>query len=242
MSNIANWPTSERPRERLFAHGAAALTDAELIAVVLGAPSGRQRAETAARLLEHGFNSGNPLAWLIPAGTVDGLQAIAASPPNLREEICGKGRGRHRTDHAEEEEKGTGPGVNATNIFNSLTAFTNVSSAGVTAGEQASLLGNLTESMPPIAVTVIPPKGSSANAEALHDLGVRMSEAVATASARDRQLGAHHRQELGRTRRARAVMAELQDVRMADSAAQRSLRFALDVSGEQERVCAVRHA
>ncbi|HJU20923.1 MAG TPA: DNA repair protein RadC [Casimicrobiaceae bacterium] len=37
MPSIADWPASERPRERLFAHGPAALTDAELIAVVLGA-------------------------------------------------------------------------------------------------------------------------------------------------------------------------------------------------------------
>jgi DNA repair protein RadC len=36
MSSITAWPASERPRERLIAHGAAALTDAELLAVVLG--------------------------------------------------------------------------------------------------------------------------------------------------------------------------------------------------------------
>ena len=37
MPHIADWPASERPRERLIAHGPAALTDAELIAVVIGA-------------------------------------------------------------------------------------------------------------------------------------------------------------------------------------------------------------
>ena len=36
MTNVADWPASERPRERLLAQGAAALTDAELLAVVLG--------------------------------------------------------------------------------------------------------------------------------------------------------------------------------------------------------------
>ena len=36
MTRIAEWPASERPRERLIAHGAAALTDAELLSVVLG--------------------------------------------------------------------------------------------------------------------------------------------------------------------------------------------------------------
>lgn len=33
---ISDWPMVERPRERLIAHGAAQLTDAELIAVCLG--------------------------------------------------------------------------------------------------------------------------------------------------------------------------------------------------------------
>jgi DNA repair protein RadC len=36
MPSIADWPASERPRERLLALGAAVLTDAELLAVVLG--------------------------------------------------------------------------------------------------------------------------------------------------------------------------------------------------------------
>jgi DNA repair protein RadC len=49
MSTIAEWPPTERPRERLFAHGAAALTDAELIAVVLGAGHARASALDVAR-------------------------------------------------------------------------------------------------------------------------------------------------------------------------------------------------
>jgi DNA repair protein RadC len=32
---IAAWPEEERPRERLLAHGAEALTDAELLAILL---------------------------------------------------------------------------------------------------------------------------------------------------------------------------------------------------------------
>jgi DNA repair protein RadC len=34
--SIRDWPTAERPRERLLMHGARALSDAELIAVLLG--------------------------------------------------------------------------------------------------------------------------------------------------------------------------------------------------------------
>ena len=40
MATVADWPASERPRERLLAQGAAVLTDAELLAVVLGSGSG----------------------------------------------------------------------------------------------------------------------------------------------------------------------------------------------------------
>ena len=36
MTPIAAWPANERPRERLLAQGVAALTEAELLAVVLG--------------------------------------------------------------------------------------------------------------------------------------------------------------------------------------------------------------
>jgi D-alanyl-D-alanine carboxypeptidase len=65
-----------------------------LIAVVLGASSSAQRSLKAAQLLERGFQ-GNKLAWLKPSlGTVDALAPIDASPPNLREEMCGPKRKR----------------------------------------------------------------------------------------------------------------------------------------------------
>jgi D-alanyl-D-alanine carboxypeptidase len=73
-----------------------------LIAVVLGASSGHMRAVRAAQLLERGF-SGNSLAWLKPSlGTVDSLVPIDASPPNLRDEMCG-GR-RHKPASDEDED------------------------------------------------------------------------------------------------------------------------------------------
>ncbi len=65
-----------------------------LIAVVLGASSGTMRAVRAAQMLERGF-ANNSLSWLRPAlGTVDRLAPIAATPPNLRDEMCGPKR-RH---------------------------------------------------------------------------------------------------------------------------------------------------
>jgi D-alanyl-D-alanine carboxypeptidase len=68
-----------------------------LIAVVLGSSSGHARAVRAAQILERGFGGG--LGWLKPAlGTVDNLAPIDATPPNLREEMCGGKRKRPATD------------------------------------------------------------------------------------------------------------------------------------------------
>ncbi|ULL00661.1 D-alanyl-D-alanine carboxypeptidase family protein [Bradyrhizobium sp. I71] len=69
-----------------------------LIAVVLGASSGTARAVKAAQLLERGFAQDN-LTWLRPSlGTVDNLVPIDASPPNLRDEMCGPHRKRPASD------------------------------------------------------------------------------------------------------------------------------------------------
>jgi D-alanyl-D-alanine carboxypeptidase len=69
-----------------------------LIAVVLGSSSGTMRAVRAAQLLERGF-ADNTLTWLRPSlGTVDNLVPIDASPPNLRDEVCGPRRKRPATD------------------------------------------------------------------------------------------------------------------------------------------------
>lgn len=69
-----------------------------LIAVVLGASSGTARAVKAAQLLERGFSQDN-LSWLRPSlGTVENLVPVDASPPNLREEMCGGHRKRPASD------------------------------------------------------------------------------------------------------------------------------------------------
>ena len=73
-----------------------------LIAVVLGASSGTMRAVRAAQLLDRGFSS-NTLSWLRPSlGTVDNLVPIDASPPNLRDEMCG---GKHKHPSSDEDEE-----------------------------------------------------------------------------------------------------------------------------------------
>jgi D-alanyl-D-alanine carboxypeptidase len=67
-----------------------------LIAVVLGSPRAT-RAVRAAQL----WSAASPirLAWLRPSlGTVDNLAPIDATPPNLRDEMCGGKRKRPATD------------------------------------------------------------------------------------------------------------------------------------------------
>jgi D-alanyl-D-alanine carboxypeptidase len=73
-----------------------------LIAVVLGASSGRMRAVRAAQLLERGF-ANNSLSWLRPSlGTVDNLVPIDASPPDLRDEMCSGKRHKPASDEDED--------------------------------------------------------------------------------------------------------------------------------------------
>ncbi|MEE7566995.1 hypothetical protein HH297_11495, partial [Xanthomonas sp. Kuri4-3] len=53
---IRDWPTNERPREKLLARGATALSDAELLAIFLGSGlRGRDAVQTSRDLLmKHG--------------------------------------------------------------------------------------------------------------------------------------------------------------------------------------------
>jgi DNA repair protein RadC len=52
--DISAWPRGERPRERLMARGAQVLSDAELLAVILGTGSaGANALEIARQLLQH---------------------------------------------------------------------------------------------------------------------------------------------------------------------------------------------
>jgi D-alanyl-D-alanine carboxypeptidase len=90
-----------------------------LIAVVLGSSSGRARAVKAAQLLERGF-ANNTLTWLRPAlGTVDNLAPIDASPPNLRDEMCGGKRRKPASDEDEDTvaSNGSGSGEGSITFF-----------------------------------------------------------------------------------------------------------------------------
>jgi D-alanyl-D-alanine carboxypeptidase len=69
-----------------------------IIVVVMGSPAVQTRDLKVTELLERGF-AANPLSWLKPAsGTVDSLAPIDATPPNLRDEMCGGKRKRPASD------------------------------------------------------------------------------------------------------------------------------------------------
>ena len=90
-----------------------------LIAVVLGASSGQTRAVRAAQMLERGFAQ-NSLGWLKPSlGTVDNLVPVDASPPNLRDEMCGGHRHKPASDEDDVASNGT-PGSTPTGDSNPM--------------------------------------------------------------------------------------------------------------------------
>ena len=72
---IKDWPEGERPRERLVAHGAQALSDAELIAVILGTGTAGRSALDLGReaLARFGGLSGLLASGPDQLGRVDGL-------------------------------------------------------------------------------------------------------------------------------------------------------------------------
>ncbi|HVH35505.1 DNA repair protein RadC [Tahibacter sp. UC22_41] len=73
--NISQWPVEERPREKLLSQGAAALSDAELLAIFLGSGSRGQTAVDLGRRL------------LVQSG---GLRALFVRTEPLPE-LCGLG-------------------------------------------------------------------------------------------------------------------------------------------------------
>ncbi|WP_058836230.1 RadC family protein [Luteimonas abyssi] len=89
---IRDWPSTERPREKLFARGVAVLSDAELLAIFLGSGLRGQDAVATARMLlaRHG-----PLRKLLerPAGelvTLPGLGPARAARLAAALELCGR--------------------------------------------------------------------------------------------------------------------------------------------------------
>ncbi|MBI3435983.1 MAG: serine hydrolase [Proteobacteria bacterium] len=128
-----------------------------LIAVVLGAPSASVRTLKAAQLFERGFAE-NPLSWLTPSlGSVDALVPVNATPPNLREDVCGRNRKRPAAEETEEEL--------ATTESNSPLGFL-LSTLRSPQANAAAVLGSGYAAMPPVVVYTGParPEGAVARA------------------------------------------------------------------------------
>jgi D-alanyl-D-alanine carboxypeptidase len=88
-----------------------------LIAVVLGAKSSTSRAVKAALLFERGFAM-DPLGSVTPSpGSVDSLVPVAATPPDLHEDVCENKR-RHRL--AKDGDEGGGVGTSPAEGTNNL--------------------------------------------------------------------------------------------------------------------------
>jgi D-alanyl-D-alanine carboxypeptidase len=139
--------------------------------VVLGAPSSAARAGRAAQMFERGF-AANPLSWLMPSyGTVDALVPIAAAPPNLREEICGKA---HRRPAAEDDDETAAANTGDSFLLSNLRGPTPKGATLLTSGLASA----------PIDVYVGPPHkpGSPAAAMAATEPGKRKSAKPATAA------------------------------------------------------------
>ena len=82
---IKDWPEGERPRERLLAHGASVLSDAELLALFLGTGStGRSAIDVGRAALAH----------------FGGLNALLQASPDRYREVPGLGPARYARLHA----------------------------------------------------------------------------------------------------------------------------------------------
>jgi D-alanyl-D-alanine carboxypeptidase len=119
----------------------------QLIAVVLGSPSGAARAVKAAELLESGFTQ-NPLGWLTPAlGTVAALAPINADPPNLHDQTCGP----HRKRPATEDEDMDAAAENGANVNTPFSAL--LSSLRAPTPKGAALLSDFGAITPTVVYT-----------------------------------------------------------------------------------------
>jgi D-alanyl-D-alanine carboxypeptidase len=86
-----------------------------LIAVVLGAKSSTSRAVKAAQLFERGFATAPPDGMTSSPGTLEALEPVTATPPDMHDDVCGNRRHRATKDAEEGGEAATAPAGGTTN-------------------------------------------------------------------------------------------------------------------------------
>jgi D-alanyl-D-alanine carboxypeptidase len=125
----------------------------QLIAVVLGAPSSAARAVKAAEMLENGFTQ-NPLSWLTPSlGTVDALAPMDASPPNLKDAMCGPHRHRQATEEDDPDAPADNGGATATNSDSNAQFAVLLSALRAPTPKNLSLLADAGPVIPTVVYT-----------------------------------------------------------------------------------------
>jgi D-alanyl-D-alanine carboxypeptidase len=130
----------------------ATRNDKQLIAVVLGAPTSAARAQKAAEILESGF-ARSRFAWLLPTfGNVNSLTPIAASPPDLKDDMCGPHRKRRALEQAMEESDAD---PDAGDNSDAAGADANPPPAGLLAALRAAIPKNLLSELGPVTPVVV---------------------------------------------------------------------------------------
>lgn len=111
-----------------------------LIAVVLGAKTSASRAVKAAQLLESGFAMEQPGSVTLSTRTVDSLEPVAATPPDLREDVCEHNR-RHRAtkDGGEGGEAGTAHAEGTNSLGEGHVSRSNLRAGVLTSGLAARI-------------------------------------------------------------------------------------------------------
>src|SRR5260370_36321598 len=121
-----------------------------LIAVVLGAKSSTSRAVKAAQLFERGFATDPLGSVMLSTDTVDSLVPVAATPPDLRADVCEHNR-RHRAAKDSEEGGEARAPADGTNNLGDRHVFPRPSRQGA-----GVLTSGLAASIPPVEVYTAP--------------------------------------------------------------------------------------
>jgi D-alanyl-D-alanine carboxypeptidase len=158
-----------------------------MIAVVLGAKSSTSRAVKAAQLFERGFAT-DPLGSVtLSPGSVDSLVPVAATPPDLRADVCEHNR-RHRAAKDSEEGGEAEAPAEGTNNPGERRVIPRPSLRGA-----SMLTSGLAASIPPVEVYTGPVRGD-----------VTFNASVAPAPTKQppagKQLSPFRREHLGRLR------------------------------------------
>jgi D-alanyl-D-alanine carboxypeptidase len=167
-----------------------------LIAIVLGATSSKRRAVKAAQLFERGFAT-DPLgpATLSPA-TVDSLEPVAATPPDLREDVCETNRRHHPTKDADEGDEARTSPAQGTNSLGDRHVLPRSGLRGASV-----LTSGLAAGIPPVEVYTGPVRNDiRSDMAAVVPVPTKKPLAVAAKPPVGKQLSPFHRQHPRRLR------------------------------------------